>query len=1215
MFKHIFQFEFGQWFNKPLLYIYILLMAAIAGLSMAGSGGLFDSNTATVASITMINSPLQICMLTGAYAYLGYLLLPSIIGATLYKDFKSETYKVLYSYPFKKSDYIFGKFFSSFLIAAIIFLFLGIGTHVGTTVSGVDQSVVLPFDLMAYLKTYAIWILPNLFLFSAIVFGVTLYTRNIIAGFVALAAIFFMQGITDSIMMNNDDLERVGAMLDPFGLGALNYYTKYWTIVEQNENALPLKGVVLWNRLVWGAIAIAIFLFSYLKFSFSYTPISFKFWKSKTTSSSPGAGSKSSLMDISLPAVTYKSGILHSIQSAWALTKIDLKYVFRSGPFIVVSIIGILFIVMLNAFKGEILQTTTLPVTRDLLLIPGATFGLFIALLTFIYTGMLIYRPHTTKIYQLEDATKRTSWSVILSRLMSVVIMQAALLGIIMITSIIIQIYQGYTNYEIGLYLKDLYGVRLINYVIWAMLAVIVYTLVPNFYLGLVILLVVAMGMNFLDLVGIEKSIYKYNNGPGTMYSDMSGFGSSLGRYFTYKLYWGCLGLTFIFMSVLFWRRGVRIPWKNRWSKAIERLKPRLALGLVTSTVAFLGLGFWIYGEYYVKRDYMSSKEREQRTVEFEKKYKKYQSIPHPRLVDVDLEINLFPETRDIKASGEYLIVNKSGVPIDSFLLQSNDLVYSVSLDKENETAFHDTIHDVMLFHLSSPMEVGDSMRVNFELENSPNTIFRSESPVSANGTFFNNYSFPLIGYFDGAELSDNKVRAKNGLPDKEMMPFPSDSIARMSNYISTNSDWIQFAATVSTSPDQIAMVPGKLEREWEADGRRYFRYRMQSKMLDFYNVISARYEKYEDHWNDVPVTIYYHKGHEYNLERMMKGAIAGLEYCSSNFSPYQHDQLRILEFPVTEGTFAQSFANTIPFSEGVGFIADVDEEDGVDFPFAISVHEVAHQWWAHQVIGANTKGSTMLSESLSEYVSLMVLKQTYGEDQMRTFLKDALDKYLLGRTTDRQKERPLVYVENQPHIHYNKGSLVFYALADQLGEDVFNNILKQYVDSVGFQSPPFTVGEELVGMIKANTPDSLQYFVRDMFEHITLYNNRVTDASVEEKDNGTYIVTMDTQTSKYRTGERGRRSYTNIYGDSLVVDIEGQRKPLQSLPLQDYIDIGIFGQSEEGEEIVLYNKRHKISEVINQFTITVDAEPIEVGIDPYNKLIDTNSEDNRKRL
>ena len=125
-----------------------------------------------------------------------------------------------------------------------------------------------------------------------------------------------------------------------------------------------------------------------------------------------------------------------------------------------------------------------------------------------------------------------------------------------------------------------------------------------------------------------------------------------------------------------------------------------------------------------------------------------------------------------------------------------------------------------------------------------------------------------------------------------------------------------------------------------------------------------------------------------------MKGMKAALDYCTENFSPYQHKQLRIIEFPKTSGGFAQSFPNTIPFSESIGFMADVDdsEEGGNDYAFFVSVHEVAHQWWAHQVIGADVLGATMLSESLSEYVSLKVSEQVNGKKKMRKFWKRSLD-------------------------------------------------------------------------------------------------------------------------------------------------------------------------------------------------------------------------------
>ena len=390
----------------------------------------------------------------------------------------------------------------------------------------------------------------------------------------------------------------------------------------------------------------------------------------------------------------------------------------------------------------------------------------------------------------------------------------------------------------------------------------------------------------------------------------------------------------------------------------------------------------------------------------------------------------------------------------------------------------------------------------------------------------------------------------------------------------------------------------------------------MDSTIVNFYSFISAEFDVVRDQWNDVNIEIYHHPDHTYNLGYMMEGVKKSLDYYTENFSPYQFRQLRIIEFPRTGGSFAQSFANTVPYSEAVGFIADVDTTDNeaVNYPFSITAHEVAHQWWAHQVIGGNVQGATMLSESLSEYSALKVLEKEYGVHQMRRFLKEALDGYLIGRSTESQRELPLIYNENQQYIHYDKGSLVFYALSDYIGENRLNATLSRYIDGFAFQEPPYTISLDLVEYLKEDTPDSLQYLIEDMFETITLYDNRVEEASFSEIDSTTYEVNLTLQASKYRTDETGERIYLNEAGDSLAVDIEGRRRPVESLPLNDWIDVGVFGLDENGDETVLYLEKRKFSEILNEIDIIVNDLPVSVGIDPYNKLIDTNSDDNRRQ-
>jgi ABC-2 type transport system permease protein len=1126
---------------------------------------------------------------------------------------------ILYSYPFTKANYLFAKFFSGVAVVTLIVLVIGIGMFIGFRLPGTNQDIVGSFNIVSYLQAYFIYIIPNVLLFGAIVFAVVTFTRNIAAGFITIILLMLIQGLVSS-MLSDPDNRFLSALLDPYGAEAANYYTRYWTVAEQNEDMLPVKGLIIYNRLLWLAIGALIFGFVYKFFKFGQNAISFSFRKHKgerSTKSNFGG-----ITRINLPKVTYDYSLLQNLKTTWRLSQIDFKYIVKSWPFISIVLVGLILILIGLSEIGNLFGTATLPVTWKMLN-GGAGFFLAINICTFLYSGMLVQRANTANTDQLLDATPIPNWTLLLSKFIALIKMQLLLLAVIMVSGILFQIYKGYYNFELGHYIKELFGLRFIHFAIWALLSLFVQTLIRNQYLGLFVLLIISIGMPFLSFAGIEQSIFKYNQGPGFSYSDMNGYGTSSSLYLIYKTYWLLGGLVLLVLAGLFWVRGLPHSFKERLSIAKSRFKGIPVIALLVFLIGFFAIGFKIYYEDNIANVRTSNKENEIQTVEWEKTYKKYENSIQPRIISVKADVNIFPKELNFDAKATYLMVNKSNQTIDSILLKHNDYPSTFKFNRENTLVSEDTLYHFDIYRLKQPLLPGDSIKLDISVHNKPNTLLRTTSPVIANGTFINNFQmFPSLGY-NGGELQDNETRKKYDLPPNKLKPHPSDSTALANTYISKDADWIDFEATVSTSDDQIAIAPGYLQNEWSEDGRRYFHYKMDSKILNFYAFNSAKYEVKKEQWKGINLEIYYHKGHEYNLDRMMEGMKASLDYNSKNFSPYQHKQARIIEFPRTSGSFAQSFPNTIPFSEGVGFIADVDDskEGGVDYPFAITVHEVAHQWWAHQVIGADVLGATMLSESLSEYVSLKVLEHQQGKGKMRKFLKKALDDYLTQRTFEQKREKPLMYNDGQGYIRYQKGSLVFYALSDYIGEEVLNNALKTYVEKVKFQEAPYTTSIDMVNHIKAVTPDSLQYVIKDMFETITLYDNRIVDVTSTELDNGKYKVDIEFNVSKYRNDEKGKRFYSEAGRDSISYLAEGKKKPLLSVALEDYIDVGIFTEDDdqdiEGEkkEVELYLKKHKITEINNKISIIVDRKPTEIGVDPYNKLIDTSSDDNRKKL
>lgn len=1216
MFSTIFKQELKYWFNRSTFYIYIVIFLLLAFFLSTASAGFFDSVTATTGSSRIVNSPIGVSGLFSGLTIFIFFLFPSIVGVSIYRDFKSEMHTILYSYPFTKANYLFAKFFSSIIVVSVIVFSIALGMIIGFRFPGTNPDIVGSFNVLTYLQVYFVFILPNVLLFGAIVFAVVAFTRNIAAGFITVIILLFGQGVLESLL-SDPEHRALAAILDPFGGAATNYYTKYWTPSEQNELQIPLKEMIVYNRLLWLVISTLIFglVFKFFKFSQNAISISLRKPKLERVTKTNFSG----ITRIVLPKVSFNYSFFQNLKTTWKLSNIDFKYIFKSWAFISIVLVGLVLIVVTLSEVGNLFGTPTLPITWKVLNLSGVFFA-SINICTFLYAGMLVHRAKIAKINHLVDVTPIPNWALLLSKLIALIKMQLVLLAVIIISGMIFQTYKGYYNFEIGHYLFELYFLNFLSLLVWALLSICIQTLIGNPYLGLFVLLVISIGMPFLSLAGIEQSIFKYNQGPRFNYSDMNGYGI-LKPYLAYKIYWILCGLVMLIVSFLFWVRGVPNSFKERVLIAKNRFKGFVVIGFVVFLIAFLGLGFSIYQQTGTKSKRTSSKEAEIQSVNWEKTYKKYEGYAQPRIISVKTDVNIFPKERLFDASATFVMVNKTDKAIDTLFLNHNSLESTFEFSKPNTLVLEDTIQHFDMYYFKDKILPGDTLQLSLSVKSKKNTTYRKKSPVRENGTFINNFSmFPSLGYSSQSELTDNKTRKKYDLPKNNLRPKPSDSIALGDTYISKDSDWIDFEATVSTSKDQIAIAPGYLQKEWTKNDRKYFHYKMDSKILNFFAFNSARYEVKKELWKGISLEIYYHKGHEFNLDRMMNGMKASLDYNSKNFSPYQHKQLRIVEFPRTGGSFAQSFPNTIPFSEGVGFIADVDDknDEGVDYSFAITVHEVAHQWWAHQVIGADVLGATMLSESLSEYVSLKVLEHQQGKDKMRIFLKKALDDYLMQRTLERKRENALMYNDGQGYIHYQKGSLVFYALSDYIGEARLNGALKKYVEKVKFQEAPYTTSIEMVDYIREATPDSLQYVIKDMFETITLYRNRVLNATSKELENGKYEVEIEFEVSKYRNNEKGKRYYGEQLGDTLTYKTDKMKKPILSVPLADYIDIGIFSEEEvdgKTKEKEIYLKKFKITEINNKIKIIVDKKPVEVGVDPYNKLIDTNSEDNRRKL
>jgi hypothetical protein len=978
------------------------------------------------------------------------------------------------------------------------------------------------------------------------------------------------------------DYKTLAALMDPFGTTALIRMTEYWTIAERNARLVPFEGVYLANRLIWSGFAMVVLLLGYWRFQFTAGPDA---GREASGGGQPAPLSHAAANTREKPDFAARSLALLLARSAWFNLRESVKNIY----FAAIALAGVLALLAGSLDMGSIYGTSTYPVTYQVLELIRDVFALFMLVVTTFYAGELVWREREARMAQMMDALPVPTWLPLLGKTLGLVGLQVVMLAIAMAAGMLIQLSKGYFALEPGLYLRTLFTILLPQYALLAVLAIAAQVVINHKYLAyFALILYYAATLTFASL-GLDHPLLLYGDTPEFVYSAINGFGHYLARERAFELYWLGAALMLLAVSYVLWPRGVNDDLASRWQAARRNLSPAALAGFGGGLVLFAAAGAVLWYNLNLEGGYQTAYRQEEARAQYELRYQRYAMLDLPRISDVRLAVDILPESRSLRVKGAYQMQNRSSRPLaDIVLYQQRGGVLRPRFSQPARLVLADPERGFYHYRLATPLQPQARLALEFTLDYTPGGILGlgRDTPVAGNGTFFTNEVLPRVGYQPAVELRDDRDRKRHGLAPKHM-PARDDPAAQMSSRFGPDADWINFDAVVGTSADQVAIAPGNLEQEWTDKGRRYFHYRMDKPILNFYSFQSARYAVRHDRWQDVAIDVYYHPGHDFNIDRIVKGAKAALEYGSQRFSPYQQREVRVVEFP-RYGTYAQAFPGTIPFSESIGFIAKVDpgSRKDLDYPFYVTAHEVAHQWWGHQLVPANSRGGSVLTESLAEYTALMVMKQAVGPARMRRFLRYDLDMYLRGRAEERRKELPLAQNEEQDYIHYRKGSLALYLLQDLLGEDLVNGVLRGVLARHALQGRPYPNVLVLVDALRQVTPPDKAYLIDDLFESIVLYENRADSATARRLPNGKYEVTLHATAGKVRSGELG------------------DEKPA---PLKDYIEFGV--DDKDGNPLV--RERRVVTGREQTVTLVVDKRPARAGIDPDNKLIDRRPSDN----
>jgi len=1135
------------------------------------------------------NAPLLIAKLTARYSVVGVLFAMVMVGRAVTRDFGVKVHDFFFTTPMSKASYLGGRFFGGLTANFLIYSGIALGFIAGCLV--IDPKYYGPFQLPAFLLAAVVILIPNLLLIGSIFFSLATLSRRMVMTYLAGVGFLMIYGAMQGGFTGwENDTAKI--LIDPFGISGLGILTKYWTVAEINLKQIPLEAPLIWNRIIWTGVSLAILLYTLKRFQF-VSVLEKKREKRSDVQEIEVKGIQA--LGMIRPTVIDDAFAFHLRQCLHLVFREFKRIVFHPA-FLILTFMAMGELVMNFAGNTGPTGDNVYPLTSRFL---DQTLHIWIYMipLTIFFGGLIIWRERDHSSNEFYDTLPVPDWLSYLSKLFTMMSVQLFYVILAMLTGIATQVIGfGYTNIELGLYFRHLFGITLLKFWFFTVIVFFIHNLVSNKILGFFIsALFVASDLVIFEVLKAENFLLRYGQLPPFTYSNLNGFGHYGPLIIWYTAYWLLFALILTILTSLLWRRNNETALKFRFRVGLQKLNRCFHWALGFLLVLFLATGGYISYNKYILNQYISKNEREKIRADYEKKYAEYKNALQPKIVRVNLRVDIFPEQRRADIRGYYVLRNKTDQPISEIYINLSDQ-YITSQNKLELSSPATLTHQAeefgfRIFQLAAPLAPGEETRLDFDLiaqakgftENNP------KDQLAGKGTYFMLSTeapdyFPLIGYLPRLELHNKKDREDYGLPERPINP-PLEEANR--SICLFKFDLTDYEAVISTSGSQTVVSNGSLINQWKEKGRNYFHYESEGLMDNEFVFASSEYEVARDEYEGINIEVYYDRKHPENIERMIRGVKRSFDYCTRNFCPFDYRFVRVAEIPNYVDFGARSQPTLFTWREDAGFISNLENPKDIDMVFAVCTHEMAHQWWAYIVKPAFSEGAEMLTETMAMYVEVMCLEKEYGKEISRKFLKKEMNRYLSRRKKDVQGERPLMRsYTHQYYLNYPKSTALMYALQDYIGEDRVNRALRKVVQEYGHKEDVFATSLDLVSAFKAMTPDSLQYVITDLFETITLWENEAKSASYVELDDGKYKVTLAASTHKFRADSIGNQTET---------------------PIEDYIDIGILG--EDGKE--LYLRKHKFTQNESDIEIIVDEKPVRAGIDPYVILIDRERDNN----
>src|SRR5690606_21755097 len=100
------------------------------------------------------------------------------------------------------------------------------------------------------------------------------------------------------------------------------------------------------------------------------------------------------------------------------------------------------------------------------------------------FAGELVWRERDAGVVEITDTMPGSEWATFLGKFLGLGLVLVLLMAVLTSAGIIAQIILGYSDLELGLYLKVMFGLQLTEYLQFALLALVVHVVVDQKYIG-----------------------------------------------------------------------------------------------------------------------------------------------------------------------------------------------------------------------------------------------------------------------------------------------------------------------------------------------------------------------------------------------------------------------------------------------------------------------------------------------------------------------------------------------------------------------------------------------------------------------------------------------------------------------------------------------------------------------------------------------------------